>query len=119
MAEVALAPLGLVLVSIWLMLPAYLANTIASIVGGGPPIDGGRNWTLMWGCDGQRILGDGNTWNGLIGGTVGGLLVGHLQMTTGKLCFRQQSRQSAHKSAVPTVNTRRVLARRVPLRCLR
>ena len=73
-----LAPLELVLVTIWLMLPAYLANTIASIVGGGSPIDYGRNWN-----DGQRILGDGNTWNGLIGGTVGGLLVGHLQMTAG------------------------------------
>ena len=78
MTEVALAPLELVLVTIWLMLPAYLANTIASIVGGGPPIDYGRNWN-----DGQRILGDGKTWNGLIGGTVGGLLVGHLQMTAG------------------------------------
>ena len=78
MTEVALAPLELVLVTIWLMLPAYLANTIASIVGGGSPIDYGRNWN-----DGQRILGDGKTWNGLIGGTVGGLLVGHLQMTAG------------------------------------
>ena len=78
MTEVTLAPLELVLVTIWLMLPAYLANTIASIVGGGPPIDDGRNW-----ADGRRILGDGKTWNGLIGGTVGGLLVGHLQMTAG------------------------------------
>jgi CDP-2,3-bis-(O-geranylgeranyl)-sn-glycerol synthase len=60
------------------MLPAYLANTIASIVGGGPPIDDSRNWN-----DGQRILGDGKTWRGLIGGTLGGLLVGHLQMTAG------------------------------------
>ncbi|OIR11299.1 MAG: hypothetical protein BEU05_00740 [Marine Group III euryarchaeote CG-Bathy2] len=60
------------------MLPAYLANTIASIVGGGPPIDNGRNWN-----DGRRILGDGKTWRGLIGGTLGGLLVGHLQMTAG------------------------------------
>ena len=78
MAEVALAPLGLVIVTVWLMLPAYLANTIASIVGGGPPIDNGRNWN-----DGRRILGDGKTWRGLIGGTLGGLLVGHLQMTAG------------------------------------
>ncbi len=82
MAEVALAPLGLVLVTVWLMLPAYLANTIASIVGGGPPIDDGRNWN-----DGRRILGDGKTWRGLIGGTLGGLLVGHLQMTAGASFF--------------------------------
>ena len=78
MTEVALAPLGLVLVTVWLMLPAYLGNTIASIVGGGAPIDNGRNWN-----DGRRILGDGKTWRGLIGGTLGGLLVGHLQMTAG------------------------------------
>ena len=78
MTEVALAPLGLVLVTVWLMLPAYLANTIASIVGGGPPIDNGRNWN-----DGRRILGEGKTWRGIIGGTLGGLVVGHLQMTAG------------------------------------
>ena len=78
MTEVALAPLGLVLVTVWLMLPAYLANTIASIVGGGPPIDNGRNWN-----DGRRILGDGKTWRGIIGGTLGGLVMGHLQMTAG------------------------------------
>ena len=76
MTEVALTPLGLILVTIWLMLPAYLANTVASIVGGGPSIDYGRNWR-----DGNRILGDGKTWRGLIGGTLGGLLVGHLQIT--------------------------------------
>ena len=78
MTEVALAPLGLVLVTVWLMLPAYLGNTIASIVGGGSPIDNGRNWN-----DGRRILGDGKTWRGLIGGVLGGMLVGHLQMTAG------------------------------------
>jgi CDP-2,3-bis-(O-geranylgeranyl)-sn-glycerol synthase len=41
--------------------------------GYGPwPIDGGRNWK-----DGNRILGDGKTWNGLIGGS----------MTSGLLCM--------------------------------
>ena len=78
MTEMALAPLDLVLVTVWLMLPAYLGNTIASIVGGGPPIDDGRNWN-----DGRRILGNGKTWRGLIGGALGGMLVGYLQITAG------------------------------------
>ena len=36
-------------------------------------IDGGRVMS-----DGNRVLGDGKTWNGLIGGTVGGGLLGAL-----------------------------------------
>lgn len=47
--------------ALWLMLPAYIANMGATIVGGGPPIDGGRHWS-----DGRRILGDGKTWRGLL-----------------------------------------------------
>lgn len=43
------------------MLPAYLANMGATIVGGGPPIDGGRTWS-----DGRRVLGDGKTWGGIV-----------------------------------------------------
>ena len=74
--------LGIVSLSImtlWLYLPGFLANTFAMMwgkwlpkTGYGPwPIDGGRNWK-----DGNRILGDGKTWNGLIGGSV----------TSGLLC---------------------------------
>ena len=53
--------------------PAYLANTGAMLFGkwipdatGLPkiPIDQGRNW-----YDGNRILGDGKSWNGLLGGS--------------------------------------------------
>ena len=40
---------------LWLMLPAYLANMLAVVVGGGRPIDGGRNWR-----DGRRIMGYDN-----------------------------------------------------------
>ncbi|HWG91072.1 MAG TPA: CDP-2,3-bis-(O-geranylgeranyl)-sn-glycerol synthase, partial [Candidatus Thermoplasmatota archaeon] len=50
-----------VLQALWLMLPAYLANMAPVLVGGGTPIDGGRNWK-----DGRRILGDGKTWRGLL-----------------------------------------------------
>lgn len=72
--------LSLCLMTLWLYLPGFLANTFAMMwgkwlpkTGYGPwPIDGGRNWK-----DGNRILGDGKTWNGLIGGS----------MTSGLLCM--------------------------------
>ncbi|MDP6906535.1 MAG: CDP-archaeol synthase [Candidatus Thalassarchaeaceae archaeon] len=61
---------GIILV-LWLYLPGYLANTGAMLGGkwipevtGWPiiPIDAGRVLS-----DGNRILGDGKTWNGLLG----------------------------------------------------
>ena len=64
-------PLG-VLALLLLYGPAYLANTGAMIFGKWIPeatgipiwrIDGGRNWK-----DGFRLLGDGKSWNGLLGG---------------------------------------------------
>ena len=39
---------------IWIMMPAYLANTVAVLTGGKYPIDQGKNYN-----DGNRILGDG------------------------------------------------------------
>jgi CDP-2,3-bis-(O-geranylgeranyl)-sn-glycerol synthase len=71
--------IGLCLLTLWLYLPGFLANTFAMMwgkwlpkTGYGPwPIDGGRTWR-----DGNRILGDGKTWNGLIGGS----------LTSGLLC---------------------------------
>ena len=41
------------------------------MVGGGTPIDFGKNWR-----DGRRILGDGKTWRGLISGAVVGMIGG-------------------------------------------
>lgn len=63
----------LILCVLWLYLPGYLVNTFAMMwgkwlpkTGYGPwPIDGGRIHK-----DGNRILGDGKTWNGLIGGSL-------------------------------------------------
>ena len=63
----------------WLYLPGYLANTMAML--GGKwipemtgirvvPIDGGRTMG-----DGNRILGDGKTWNGLAMAIFGGGLL--------------------------------------------
>jgi CDP-2,3-bis-(O-geranylgeranyl)-sn-glycerol synthase len=56
------------------MLPAYVAGPIAVLVGGGKPIDFGKKHR-----DGRRILGDGKTWAGLLGGTMAGIIVGSIQ----------------------------------------
>lgn len=61
--------LEVVAVAIWVMLPAYVPNNAAVLVGGGRPIDGGRT------LDGKRLLGDGKTWRGTAGGTIAGALV--------------------------------------------
>src|SRR5207244_430395 len=59
--------------ALWFFLPAFIANPMAVVFGGGSPIDGGRSLS-----DGQRIFGDGKTWRGLIGGTFSGAVLGLL-----------------------------------------
>lgn len=59
--------------ALWFFLPAFLANPSAVLWGGGTPMDFGK--TLR---DGERVFGDGKTWRGLIGGTLGGALIGLL-----------------------------------------
>jgi len=54
--------------ALWLILPAYLANSSAVVLGGGRPVDGGRTWR------GARLLGDGKTWRGLLSGVAIGVL---------------------------------------------
>ncbi|MHB9286978.1 CDP-2,3-bis-(O-geranylgeranyl)-sn-glycerol synthase [Halobacteriales archaeon Cl-PHB] len=61
--------IGVVVTAFWAMLPAYVPNNAAVLVGGGPPIDGGRTW------DGKRLLGDGKTWRGTAGGWLAGFLL--------------------------------------------
>lgn len=61
--------------ALWIMVPAYVPNPAAALVGGGKPIDGGKCWK-----DGKRIFGDGKTWRGLIGGILIGIVFGLLQM---------------------------------------
>ncbi len=51
----------LVVQGLWAILPAYASNVFATLVGGGPPVDGGRTWS-----DGRRVLGDGKSWRGLL-----------------------------------------------------
>ena len=65
---------------LWIMMPAYLSNTFAVITGGKFPIDQGKIHS-----DGNRILGDGKTWSGLIGGTIGGVVIGYLQINHGNI----------------------------------
>jgi len=55
----------------WIIIPAYVANGCAVLVGGGKPIDFGKNWK-----DGKRILGDGKTWRGFLVGTFLGMTAG-------------------------------------------
>ncbi len=48
---------------LWLMLPAYVANALATLPRGwGPPMDFGRTWR----GDGRRILGPSKTWSGFL-----------------------------------------------------
>ncbi len=48
---------------LWLMLPAYIANSFATLPRGrGPPMDFGR----VWPGDGRRILGPSKTWSGFL-----------------------------------------------------
>lgn len=63
--------IAIIIQAIWLIFPAYVANASAVIVGGGKPIDSGRMYK-----DGKRLLGDGKTWRGLLGGTLFGITVG-------------------------------------------
>jgi len=57
--------------ALWLVIPAYIANASALLVGGGTPIDFGKKWK-----DGRRIFGDGKTWQGLISGAFLGITGG-------------------------------------------
>jgi CDP-2,3-bis-(O-geranylgeranyl)-sn-glycerol synthase len=61
----------IILQALWLILPAYIANGSAVLVGGGKPVDFGKNWR-----DGKRILGDGKTWRGLFAGAFVGMTCG-------------------------------------------
>jgi len=65
---------------LWLILPAYVANSVAIDVSGIPflkkytaPVDFGMSWK------GKRLLGEGKTWRGLICGVLAGVLCGWIQ----------------------------------------
>ena len=60
--------------AVWFILPAYIANGAALVLGGGPPLDAGRFLH-----DGRRILGDGVTIRGTLGGIAVGAAAGAVQ----------------------------------------
>ena len=68
-----LSAINAILIVLWVMGPAYIANSVAVLTGGRYPIDQGKISS-----DGNRILGDGKTWSGLLGGTLGGIIFGIL-----------------------------------------
>ncbi|MCX6772059.1 MAG: CDP-2,3-bis-(O-geranylgeranyl)-sn-glycerol synthase [Candidatus Micrarchaeota archaeon] len=57
-----------------LILPAYFANSIPVLLGGGSAIDGGRKM-----ADGNRVFGDGKTVRGFFAGVLAGAAVGALE----------------------------------------
>ena len=59
--------------AVWIMLPAYIPNPTAALLGGGTPVDFGRNYS-----DGHRIFGEGKTFRGLFLGVLAGILTGIL-----------------------------------------
>jgi len=64
-----------VLLALWFILPAYIANALAVVFSGGPPIDFGKFF-----IDGKRIFGNGKTVGGFIGGITTGVAVGWVQV---------------------------------------
>lgn len=53
------------------MLPAYVPNPVAALLGGGTPIDLKKNYS-----DGNRIFGDGKTYRGFLTGILAGIVTG-------------------------------------------
>jgi CDP-2,3-bis-(O-geranylgeranyl)-sn-glycerol synthase len=53
------------------LIPIYIANSSPVVLGGGTSIDLGNNF-----FDGKRILGDGKTIRGFVGGTLAGTVAG-------------------------------------------
>jgi CDP-2,3-bis-(O-geranylgeranyl)-sn-glycerol synthase len=64
----------LIFLGFWLMLPAFLPNSAAVLFGGGLPMDLGKSWR------GRRLLGDGKTWRGFVGGVCAGTSIGLVQL---------------------------------------
>lgn len=63
--------------AIWYVLPAYIANAMPTILGGGVPIDGGKKMG-----DGRPVFGSHKTVRGFGVGVLFGSLVGFVQAAT-------------------------------------
>ncbi len=62
------------LTTLYFILPAYFSNGGALAFGGGTPLDFGKSDSK-----GNRWIGDGVTWRGLIAGTIIGIITGAVQ----------------------------------------
>ncbi len=66
-------PIASLAAVIWVLLPAFSANALATVPrGAGPAMDFGRSWP--W--DGRRVLGTSKTWSGFLVGSILGIVVG-------------------------------------------
>lgn len=72
--------LVMIAVGIWVFIPAMVPNTAAALIRGTVPVDFGRS------IGGARILGDGKTWRGFIGGALFGVALGLLMVWLSSLC---------------------------------
>jgi CDP-2,3-bis-(O-geranylgeranyl)-sn-glycerol synthase len=63
------------LLAVWVIFPAYVANASAVLLKGDIPIDFGKTW------NNKQIFGRGKTWRGLIGGTIVGIAAGVIMNT--------------------------------------
>ena len=59
--------------SFWIMFPAYVSGSAAVLFKGTRPMDFGASWR------GNRLLGDGKTWEGFIFGGLTGVFAGTMQ----------------------------------------
>lgn len=66
---------ALVVRSLEFIFPAYCANGAPVLVGGGAPLDFGRNFV-----DGRRVFGNNKTFRGFLFGFAIGMLVGALEV---------------------------------------
>lgn len=61
---------------LWVLLPSYVANALATLPRGrGPPMDLGRTYAR----DGRRVLGPSKTWSGFFAGSLLAMPVGLLE----------------------------------------
>ena len=63
--------MNILIEALWWILPAYAANSMPVLFGGGKPLDFGKKFS-----DGRRVLGSGKTIRGTVVGFVLGSLVG-------------------------------------------
>jgi CDP-2,3-bis-(O-geranylgeranyl)-sn-glycerol synthase len=77
----ALEIIGIMLIGMWLFLPAMVPNSAAVIFGkmSKTKMDFGKSWR------GKRIFGDGKSWGGFFGGGLTGIAVGLLLIGIGSL----------------------------------